>query len=238
MVVYEDQEMLVVDKPAGLAMHPGRGHSGDTLVEEADGLPVHRLDHDTSGLVVLAKTPEACAALCRQAEEHSLKRRYTAVVWGNLPDDFGTIEANIGRVSKRRSAMGVFPAGSGVGKEALTAYKVLERYGALTLVECELLTGRHHQIRAHMRHIGHPLFGDRIYGGRKIWAEEPSEAFRAWVDNCLALCPRQALHAGSLTLSHPSTGQEMTFTSPLPEDFQALLAECQCWRSHSRTGSS
>ncbi len=243
-VVYEDDDLLVVDKPAGLVVHPGCGNHHGTLVNAVAwhlrNLPsydpndpqvglVHRIDKDTSGLLVVAKTPEAKSALGAQFYAKTTRRAYDALVWGNLADDEGTIEGNIGRDPKDRLRMAVFAPGSETGKPAVTHYTVAERFGYTTLVECRLETGRTHQIRAHMKHIGHPLFGDERYGGTEILRGERTGSYRQFVLNGMAVCPRQALHARTLGFRHPRTGEEMDFTSPLPDDMAQLIAR---WRRY------
>lgn len=242
-VVHEDDALLVVNKPAGLVVHPGCGNYSGTLVnalawhlrddndfdvnDPAVGL-VHRIDKDTSGLLVIAKTAEAKTHLCRQFFCHTTKREYNALVWGPFADDEGTITGNIGRHQKDRLQMAVYPMNGEIGKPAITHYRVLERFGPVTLVECHLETGRTHQIRAHMRHLGHPLFADERYGGDQILRGDQSASYRAFVHNCLTLCPRQALHAKTLGFVHPVTGKEMFFSSQLPADMSALLEK---WRN-------
>ena len=244
-VVYEDDVLLVINKPAGLVVHPGCGNYSGTLVnalawhlrddkgfdpnDPTVGL-VHRIDKDTSGLLVIAKTADAKTNLCKQFFYHTTRREYNALVWGPFADDEGTITGNIGRHAKDRLQMDVYPMDGEVGKPAVTHYRVLERFGPVTLVECHLETGRTHQIRAHMRHIGHPLFGDERYGGCQILRGEQTASYKAFIHNCLALCPRQALHAKTLGFTHPTTGEEMFFSSELPEDFEGLLNK---WRTYS-----
>lgn len=241
-VVYEDSDLLVVDKPAGLVVHPGCGNFSGTLVnalawhlkddprfdpnDPTVGL-VHRIDKDTSGLLVIAKTPEAKTHLCHQFFVHSTRRQYNALVWGPFAEDEGTIIGNIGRDPKDRLRMAVFPPESEIGKSAITHWKVLERFGAVTLVECKLETGRTHQIRAHMKHTGHPLFSDERYGGGQILRGELTASYKAFIRNCMDICPRQALHARTLGFVHPRTGEEMFFNSELPEDMTSLLDK---WR--------
>ncbi len=241
-VTYEDDDLLVINKPAGLVVHPGCGNYHGTLVnaiawhlrndphydpnDPAVGL-VHRIDKDTSGLLVVAKTPEAKTKLGVQFFNKTTRRRYLALVWGNPEGDEGRIEGNIGRDPKDRLRMAVFPPGSGIGKHAVTHWRVVERFGYVTLVECILETGRTHQIRAHMRHIGHPLFADARYGGDQILRGQPSASYKAFVRHCFELCPRQALHARTLGFKHPRTGEEMDFTSPLPADMAELIER---WR--------
>ncbi len=243
-VVYEDQELMVVNKPAGLVVHPGCGNYTGTLVnavawhlrdnpdydpnDPAVGL-VHRIDKDTSGLLVIAKTPDAKTKLGVQFFNKTTRRRYNALVWGNVVEDTGRIEGNIARHPKDRMQMAVFPPNSGIGKHAVTHYKVLERFGYVTLVECILETGRTHQIRTHMKHIGHPLFNDERYGGDQILRGTHSGSYTAFIRNSYALCPRQALHARTLGFKHPTTGEEMDFTTELAEDMTALLER---WRTY------
>ena len=241
-VRYEDDDLMVVYKPAGMVVHPGCGNFHGTLVHaiawHLRHLPtydpndpqvglVHRIDKDTSGLLVVAKTPEAKSCLGKQFFNHDTHRSYNALVWGNFVEDEGRIAGNIGRDPKDRLRMAVFPPSSDVGKPAVTHYRVLERYGYTTLVECRLETGRTHQIRAHMKHIGHPLFADERYGGCEILRGERTASYRAFITNCFRLCPRQVLHARTLGFRHPSTGQQMDFTSDLPDDMQALIEK---WR--------
>jgi len=243
-IVFEDSDLMVINKPAGMVVHPGCGNYHGTLVnavawhlkdlETYDpnspevGL-VHRIDKDTSGLLVIAKTPEAKSKLGIQFFNKTTRRLYCALVWGNMTEDEGRIEGNIARDPKDRLRMTVLPAGSEAGKPAVTHWRVLERYGYTTLVECRLETGRTHQIRAHMRHIGHPLFGDERYGGTEILRGNRTGSYKKFIDNALKLCPRQALHARTLGFRHPSTGQEMDFSSPLPPDMEALTAK---WRAY------
>lgn len=241
-VVYEDDDVLVINKPAGLVVHPGCGNFHGTLVHAVAwhlrNLPsydpndpgvglVHRIDKDTSGLLVVAKTPEAKTELGKQFFNKTTHRSYNALVWGHFPQDEGRIEGNIGRDPKDRLRMAVFPPDSEVGKSAVTHYRVMEKYGYTTLVECILETGRTHQIRAHMKHIGHPLFGDERYGGTEILRGERTGSYRQFVLNNLKLCPRQALHARTLGFVHPTTHQQMDFTSPLPSDMEQLIER---WR--------
>ena len=241
-IVYEDTEVMVVNKPAGMVVHPGAGNFHGTLInavawhlkdlptfdanDPAVGL-VHRIDKDTSGLLVIAKTPDAKTKLGLQFFNKTTHRSYHALVWGNFNEEEGSIEGNIARDPKDRLRMCVFPPDSDVGKTAITHYRVLERFGYVTLIECILETGRTHQIRAHMKHIGHPLFGDERYGGMEILRGQRSSTYKAFIQNCLNLCHRQALHAKTLGFVHPKTNREMNFTSELPEDMQQLL---QKWR--------
>ncbi|MBP5397742.1 MAG: RluA family pseudouridine synthase [Bacteroidales bacterium] len=245
-IVYEDEDVLVIDKPAGMVVHPGHGNYSGTLVnalagylgisqgpdakDERMGVLVHRIDKDTSGLLVVAKNEEAQLDLSHQFFEHSIERCYLAVVWGNLQEDEGTIDGNIGRDPSDRLRYKVFPEGE-QGKTAVTHYKVLERLGFVTVVECRLETGRTHQIRVHMRHIGHPLFGDERYDGKEIRQGTIYAKYRQFIENCFKILPRQALHARTLGFRHPRTGAWMRFESPVPEDMQALLEK---WRNYTK----
>lgn len=248
-IVYEDDDLMVVNKPVGMVVHPGAGNFSGTLInaiawhmrnvpsfdanDPEVGL-VHRIDKDTSGLLVVAKTPEAKTALGKQFFNKTTHRSYNALVWGNLTEDEGRIEGNIGRDPKDRLRMKVFDPSSGIGKPAVTHWRVLERFGYTTLVECVLETGRTHQIRAHMKHIGHPLFADERYGGNEILRGQRSSSYRAFIRNCFALCPRQALHAKTLGFVHPRTGQQMDFDSPWPADLQALIDHWRTFISGTR----
>ena len=241
-VVYEDRYLMVVNKPAGLVVHPGHGNYHGTLVNaiawhlkdnpdyDANdphvGL-VHRIDKDTSGLLVVAKNPDAKTHLGNQFFHKTTRRRYRALVWGNVEQDEGTITGDIGRNPRDRMQMAVLPDGE--GKHAVTHYRVLERFGYVTLVECILETGRTHQIRVHMKHIGHILFNDERYGGHEILKGTHFAKYKQFVNNCFDLCPRQALHAMTLGFKHPVTGEEMDFTAPLPPDMTALIER---WRSY------
>lgn len=241
-IVYEDEALMVVNKEAGMVVHPGAGNFTGTLINAVAwhlrDLPtfdpndpevglVHRIDKDTSGLLVVAKTAEAKTGLGAQFFRKTTHRSYHALVWGNVVEDEGRIEGNIGRDPKDRLRMRVFDPESGIGKPAVTHYRVLERYGYVTLVQCVLETGRTHQIRAHMKHIGHPLFGDERYGGTEILRGQRSTSYKAFVQNCFRLCPRQALHAKTLGFVHPVTGRQMDFDSEWPADFSQLIDK---WR--------
>jgi 23S rRNA pseudouridine1911/1915/1917 synthase len=245
-VVYEDDQLMVINKPAGLVVHPGCGNFNGTLVNAVAwhlrNLPsydpndpevglVHRIDKDTSGLLVIAKTPDAKSKLGSQFFNKTTHRSYMAIVWGNFVEDEGRIEGNIGRDPKDRLRMTVFPPDSETGKPAVTHYRVIERFGYVTLVECILETGRTHQIRAHMRYIGHPLFGDERYGGTEILRGERSSTYKAFINNCFKICNRQALHARTLGFVHPTTGQQMDFTSDLPADLAQLIDK---WRGYMK----
>lgn len=248
-IPYEDDDLLIVNKPAGMVVHPGHGNYSGTLVnaltyhlrnlplfQEGDmraGL-VHRIDKDTSGLLVVAKNERAHARLAKQFFDHTITRRYTALVWGNFDQDEGTITGNIGRNPRDRQKMFVFEDGS-EGKHAVTHYRVLKRYGYVTLIECRLETGRTHQIRVHMQWIGHPLFNDERYGGDRILKGTTFNKYKQFIENCFALMPRQALHARSLGFQHPTTGKEVYFESELPADFQAVLAKWEAYTAAGRT---
>ena len=242
-IVYEDNDLMVVNKPAGLVVHPGCGNYHGTLVnaiawhlkdnpkydpnDPQVGL-VHRIDKDTSGLLVVAKTPDAKTHLGLQFYNKTTKRKYNALVWGVVENNEGTIEGNIGRNPKDRMQMDVL-SDPAQGKHAVTHYRVLERLGYVTLVECVLETGRTHQIRVHMKHIGHTLFNDERYGGNEILKGTHFSKYKQFVNNCFETCPRQALHAMTLGFVHPRTGEEMFFTSPLPEDMTNLIDK---WRNY------
>lgn len=241
---YQDRDVLVVHKEAGRVVHPGHGNYTGTLVhgllyhfqqlpgldQERPGL-VHRLDRDTSGLMVIAVKEEAMTDLARQFFERSTQRRYWALVWGNVKEDEGTITGHIGRSPKDRRIFQVYEDGS-QGKHAVTHYRVLERLGYVTLVECRLETGRTHQIRVHMKYLGHTLFMDKEYGGNKILKGTTFTKYRQFVENCFKVCPRQALHAKTLGFRHPRTGEELHFDSALPADMEALVER---WRKYSNS---
>ena len=244
-IVYEDDALLVVNKRAGMVVHPGCGNYSGTLINalawhlkddprfDANSPEVglcHRIDKDTSGLLVVAKTPEAKTDLCRQFFVKSTKREYLALVWGNFTEEEGRIEGNIGRDPRNRLLMTVLPPDNPTGKPAVTHWRVEERFGPVTLVRCRLETGRTHQIRVHMKHIGHTLFADEVYGGCEILRGEKSASYKAFIHNCLALCPRQALHARTLGFRHPETKEEMFFECPVPEDMTQLIEK---WRRKS-----
>ena len=243
-IVYEDDVLMVVNKPAGMVVHPGAGNFTGTLInavawhlKDLKGFDandpevglVHRIDKDTSGLLVVAKTPEAKTALGKQFFNKTTHRSYNALVWGNLVEDEGTIEGNVARDPKNRLRMKVFSSESGIGKNAVTHYRVIERYGYTTLVECILETGRTHQIRVHMKHIGHPLFADATYGGEEVLRGQRSSTYKAFINNCFKCCSRQALHAKTLGFIHPITGVQMDFDSEWPDDFRQLIEK---WRGY------
>ena len=242
-IVYEDDVLLVVNKPAGMVVHPGHGNYSGTLinalVHHFENLPknsserpglVHRIDKDTSGLLVIAKTEAAMAHLANQFFEKTSEREYVALVWGNVENDEGTVEGPIGRNPKNRLQMMVFPEGE-QGKEAITHYKVLERLGYVTLVSCRLETGRTHQIRVHMKHIGHTLFNDERYGGDKILKGTTFTKYKQFVENAFKVLPRQALHAKTLGFQHPVSGEFMRFDSELPDDMVACIEK---WRNYAK----
>jgi len=242
-IVYEDKYLMVINKPAGMVVHPGCGNYHGTLVnaiawhmkDNKDYDPndpqvglVHRIDKDTSGLLLIAKTPDAKTHLGLQFYNKTTKRTYQALVWGIVDDNEGTIQGNIARNPRDRMQMAVF-SDPEIGKHAVTHFRVLERIGYVTLVECNLETGRTHQIRVHMKHIGHVLFNDERYGGHEILKGTHFSKYKQFVTNCFDICPRQALHAMTLGFVHPVSGEEMYFTSPLPEDMVQLLDR---WRNY------
>lgn len=243
-IVYEDNDLLLINKPVGLVVHPGHGNYTGTLVNALafhfENLPmnssnrpglVHRIDKDTSGLLVIAKNDNAMAQLAKQFEEKTTEREYIAIVWGNIKDDEGTIEGNLARHTKDRMQMAVYDDPT-IGKPAITHYKVVERLGYVTLVSCILETGRTHQIRAHMKHIGHPLFSDARYGGDLILKGTTFSKYKQFVENCFKILPRQALHAKTLGFEHPVTKEYMRFDTELPQD----MVECiEKWRNYSKS---
>ena len=244
-VVYEDDELLVVNKPAGMVVHPGHGNYSGTLINalifhfenlpnnssERPGL-VHRIDKDTSGLLVIAKTEQAMAHLSNQFAKKTSEREYVALVWGNIEDDEGTIEGHIGRHPKNRLQNTVYLEDEEEkGKPAVTHFKVIERLGYVTLVSCKLETGRTHQIRVHMKHIGHTLFNDERYGGERILKGTTFTKYKQFVDNCFKILPRQALHARTLGFVHPTTGEFMKFESEIPDDMQQCIEK---WRHYAK----
>ncbi len=257
-IVYEDDDLIIVNKQAGMVVHPGYGNYKDTLVNALvyhfQNLPtsksgatqhnttkqttnamlrpglVHRLDKNTTGIMVVAKSELAMTKLAKDFFDRNLDRKYNALVWGDFKEDTGTVVGNIGRHLRDRKLMDVFPEGSEQGKHAVTHYKVLERFGYVTLIECKLETGRTHQIRAHMKHIGHSLFNDDTYGGNRILKGTTFAKYKQFVENCFTLLPRQALHAKSLGFNHPITGKYIHFDSELPADMQAVINK---WRAYS-----
>ncbi|MEZ4720745.1 MAG: RluA family pseudouridine synthase [Flavobacteriales bacterium] len=245
-ILYEDDDVVVVDKPANFVVHPGHGNYTGTLVNALiyhfQNLPknpksetawpglAHRIDKDTTGLLVVAKTEDALTKLAHMFFHRTIDRHYIALVWGDIESDSGTIEGNIARSKNDRKQMAVYPEGD-QGKHAVTHYEVLERLGYVTLVRCKLDTGRTHQIRVHMKHIGHPIFGDKRYGGDKIVKGTTFTKYRQFIDNCFAILPRQALHAQTLGFKHPSTGEFMMFESPIPDDMTQVLEK---WRTYAK----
>lgn len=244
-IVFEDDDLLVINKPPGLVVHPGHGNYSGTLVNalawhlkdlplfnEGDTRPglVHRIDKDTSGLLVVAKTEHAKNGLGLQFFEKTSYRKYVALVWGNLKEEKGTVTGNIGRSLNIRQVFTVFPEGEH-GKPAVTHYKVIERLGYVNLIECQLETGRTHQIRVHMKHIGHPLFNDSTYGGDQILRGTTFSKYRQFIQNCFQILPRQALHAQSLGFLHPVNGKMMLFESDLPDD---MLQVIEKWRTYTK----
>jgi 23S rRNA pseudouridine1911/1915/1917 synthase len=243
-IVYEDDALLLINKEPGMVVHPGHGNYTGTLVHalayhfenlpmnssERPGL-VHRIDKDTSGLLVIAKTEAVMTHLAKQFEAKTSEREYIALVWGNVKEDSGTIEGNIARHLKDRMQMAVF-ADPEIGKPAITHYKVLERFGYVTLISCKLETGRTHQIRVHMKHIGHTLFNDERYGGHLILKGTTFTKYKQFIDNCFKALPRQALHAKTLGFLHPTTGEMMRFDTQLPQDMQDCIEK---WRNYSQS---
>lgn len=245
-VVYEDEDLMVINKPPGLVVHPGFGNYQGTMVNaiayrlkdspEYDpkdprlGI-VHRIDKDTSGLILVAKNAYAKTHLSAQFFNKTTKRQYVALVWGIISEDEGRIEGNIGRSLKDRMLMTVFPDGD-YGKSAVTHYEVLERFGYVTFIKCKLETGRTHQIRVHMKYIGHTLFNDERYGGNEILKGTNFAKYKQFVQNCFNICPRQALHAQTLGFVHPRTGEELMFEAPLPDDMNQLLEKWRGYISH------
>jgi 23S rRNA pseudouridine1911/1915/1917 synthase len=245
-IVFEDDDILIINKPPGLVVHPGSGNRSGTLINgvafylqqknagiSEETLPrfglVHRIDKNTSGLMVLAKTDKALTSLAKQFFDHTVQRKYFALVWGDFAEDKGTITAHVGRHQRFRKIFDAYPEGEH-GKDAITHYTVLERFGYVTLVQCVLETGRTHQIRVHMQHIGHPLFNDETYGGDKIVKGTVFSKYRQFIDNCFAACPRHALHAKTIGFIHPVTRASMVFESELPQDMTNLLMK---WRAYT-----
>jgi 23S rRNA pseudouridine1911/1915/1917 synthase len=248
-IVFEDEDLVIINKKPGMVVHPGHGNYSGTLVNALlhhfanlpqlparEGFPdeprpglVHRIDKNTSGILVVAKNEFSMTRLAKIFFDRDLDRKYNAVVWGEPEIDTGRVEGHIGRSLKDRKVMDVFPEGDH-GKHAITHYRVLEKLGYVSFVECKLETGRTHQIRVHMQHIGHPVFNDGEYGGNRILKGTTFTKYRQFVENCFAVCPRHALHARTLSFKHPRTGKEVSFEAPLPEDMEKLLAK---WRTYS-----
>ncbi len=246
-IVFEDEDIIILNKPVGLVVHPASGNKDGTLINgvayylqqqnkdiSAETLPrfglVHRIDKNTSGLMVLAKTEKAVASLAKEFFEHTIDRIYIALVWGDVAEDEGTVRAHIGRHQRFRKMFDAYPDGE-VGKEAVTHYKVLERFGYVTLIQCKLETGRTHQIRVHMKSIGHPLFNDEVYGGDRIVKGTVFTKYKQFVDNCFELCPRHALHARTIGFIHPRTRKPVKFESEIPNDMQQVIDK---WRNYTR----
>ncbi len=246
-ITYEDEDLFIINKPVGMVAHPGSGNPDNTLINAAayhlkqqspdlddNALPryglVHRIDKNTSGLMVMAKTKIAMTELAKQFFDHTVHRRYVALVWGNFDENEGTIVAHVGRHQRFRKLFTAYPEGE-YGKDAITHYKVLERFNYVTLVECRLETGRTHQIRVHMQYIGHPLFNDDFYGGDRIVKGTVYTKYKQFVDNCFKICPRQALHAKELGFVHPSSKENKIFDSELPDDMFELIEK---WRKYSQ----
>jgi len=244
-IFYEDDDVMIINKAAGMVVHPGSGNYTGTLLNgvawymqqtnpsiNESTLPryglVHRIDKNTSGLLLMAKNSKAMTALAKQFYDHTVKRKYIALVWGDLKTDEGTIVAHVGRNLRFRKIFEAYPEGDH-GKEAITHYRVMERFNYVALVECVLETGRTHQIRVHMKHIGHPLFNDDTYGGDKIVKGTVFAKYRQFVDNCFAICPRQALHAKTLGFVHPTSKKEMFFETELPDDMREVIGK---WRGY------
>jgi len=250
-ITYEDADLMLINKPPGMVVHPGSGNYSGTLLNGVawylrrqnpslteETLPrfglVHRIDKNTSGLLVLAKTDIAMRNLAKQFFDHTISRKYNALVWGDVQKDEGTIIAHVGRHQRFRKLFEAYPEGDH-GKDAITHYKVIERFGYVTLVECVLETGRTHQIRVHMKYIGHPLFNDDFYGGDKIVKGTVYAKYKQFVENCFAICPRQALHAKTLGFVHPTTGENMYFDTPLPDDMEQVIEK---WRKYVATAGN
>lgn len=244
-IVYEDEDVLVVNKPAGMVVHPGHGHFEGTLInalshylgitqgpdaeDERMGILVHRIDKDTSGLLAVAKNDESQLNLAKQFYDHSIERRYVTIVWGDIKEDEGTVDTNIMRDPNDRLRYRITDDPE-KGKHAVTHYKVLERFGFVTFIECRLETGRTHQIRVHMSSIGHPIFGDERYGGNEIRKGTIYTKYKQFIQNCFDICPRQALHAKTLGFAHPVTGKWIQLDSDIPEDMLMLLDK---WRKYT-----
>lgn len=246
-IVFEDEDIIILNKPVGLVVHPASGNKDGTLINgvayylqqqnkdiNAETLPrfglVHRIDKNTSGLMVLAKTEKAVSSLAKEFFDHTIDRIYVALVWGDVVEDEGTVRAHIGRHQRFRKMFDAYPDGE-VGKEAVTHYKVLERFGYVTLIQCQLETGRTHQIRVHMKSIGHPLFNDEVYGGDRIVKGTVFTKYKQFVDNCFELCPRHALHARTIGFIHPRTRKPVKFESEIPQDMQQVIDK---WRNYTR----
>lgn len=244
-ILFEDNDILVIDKAAGMVVHPGHGNYSGTLVnalayylkdspafnnaDERGGLLVHRIDKNTSGVIVVAKNELAHSKLARQFFDHTTQRKYMALVWGTFNEPEGTVVGNIARSTRDKLKMAVYDPDSGIGKHAVTHYSVIEELGYVSLVECRLETGRTHQIRVHFESIGHPLFNDERYGGNRILKGTTFTKYKQFVENCFTILPRHALHAALLGFKHPTTGQQMVFESPLPADMEQVIEK---WRRY------
>jgi len=246
-IEYEDDFLIIINKPPGMVVHPGHGNYSGTMINallyKFEKLPVnnnhrpglvHRIDKDTSGLLVIAKSEYSMTFLAKQFYDKSTTREYFALVWGNVEKDTGEIEGNIGRNPKNRLQMRVFPENDN-GKTAITHYKVLKRYGYVTLVSCKLETGRTHQIRVHMKYIGHTIFNDERYGGNQILKGTNFTKYKQFVDNCFKIMPRQALHAKTLGFIHPKSNDYVSFDSELPEDFKSVITK---WDNYSKNSQN
>jgi 23S rRNA pseudouridine1911/1915/1917 synthase len=249
-IVYEDEDLILINKQAGLVVHPGYANytgtllnglahyfakTGQTNVENGFGYLVHRIDKDTTGLLLVTKNELAQTKLAKQFFDHTVDREYEALVWRDVENDEGIIEGNIGRSLKDRRVMTVFPDGE-YGKEAVSHYKVLRRFGYVTLIQCKLETGRTHQIRAHLNYLGHPLFNDERYGGNKILKGTTFSKYKQFVQNCFKIISRQALHARSLGFIHPTTNKKLHFESNLPSDFINVLDKWDGYTSNRPDG--
>lgn len=246
-IEYEDDDVIVVFKPAGMVVHPAYGNYTGTLVNalifhlnksenksgENNSVPflVHRIDKDTSGLMLVAKNEIAQRNLQKQFAEHSIDRLYNALVWGDFEQDEGTVTGNLARSKNNRKVFTVYPDPE-IGKHAITHYRIMERFGYVTMVECKLETGRTHQIRVHMKHLGHPLFNDETYGGERILRGTTFSKYKQFIQNCFKICPRQALHARTLGFDHPGTGKRMVFEKDMPEDLQSLIEKWRHYATH------
>jgi 23S rRNA pseudouridine1911/1915/1917 synthase len=245
-IVYEDDDLMLINKPAGMVVHPGSGNYTGTLLNgvayylqqknpniSETTLPrfglVHRIDKNTSGLLVLAKTDKAMRHLAKQFFDHTVKRQYIALVWGQMEQESGTVIAHVGRHQRLRKLFHAYPEGD-YGKEAITHYKVIENYNYVSLIQCVLETGRTHQIRVHMKHLGHPLFNDDFYGGDRIVKGTVYSKYKQFVENCFQICKRQALHAKTLGFTHPTTGKEMFFETELADDIKAVIEK---WKHYA-----
>lgn len=251
-ILFEDKDLIVINKPAGMVVHPAHGNYRGTVVNALLGhfqkknpnnnnnsgpLLVHRIDKDTSGVMLVAKSEEAQTLLAKQFFLHTIDRKYWAVVWGDLKENSGTITGHIGRSAKNRKVYTVYPEGDH-GKHAITHYKVIERLGYVTLIECVLETGRTHQIRVHLKSIGHPLFNDETYGGNEILKGTTFTKYKQFISNCFKICPRQALHAKSLGFNHPLSGLPVCFESELPPDMADLITKWRNYAAHKLTEDS